>query len=132
VTKTSNPVVMLWLYLELISSPSSPLSPSLLLSSSPLSSPLPSPLPVFSPLLPSLPLFSPLLPSPLPSFSLSSLSFFETGFLCIALAVWNSLCRPGWLQIQKSACLCLGSARIKGVGHHAWLELNIHFEELFL
>jgi hypothetical protein len=24
--------------------------------------------------------------------------FFETGFLCVALAVLNSLCRPGWPQ----------------------------------
>jgi hypothetical protein len=27
---------------------------------------------------------------------------------------WNSLCRPGWLQTQKSTCLCLLSAEIKG------------------
>jgi hypothetical protein len=50
--------------------------------------------------------------------------FFETGFLCVALAVLNSLCRPGWPQTQKSACLCLPSAGIKGVHHHAWLELS--------
>jgi hypothetical protein len=43
---------------------------------------------------------------------------FETGFLCIALAVWNSLCRPGWPLTQKSACLCLLSAGIKGVRHY--------------
>jgi hypothetical protein len=48
------------------------------------------------------------------------LGFFEIGFLCIALAVlsWNSLCRPGWPRTQKSACLCLPSAGIKGVCHH--------------
>jgi hypothetical protein len=47
------------------------------------------------------------------------LSFsFETGFLCIALAVLNSLGRPGWPRTQKSACLCLPSAGIKGVCHH--------------
>jgi hypothetical protein len=34
---------------------------------------------------------------------------------------WNSLCRPGWLRTQKSACLCLPSAGIKGVRHHARL-----------
>jgi hypothetical protein len=43
--------------------------------------------------------------------------FFETGFLCVALAVLNSLCRPGWPRTQKSACLCLRSAAIKGVCH---------------
>jgi hypothetical protein len=32
---------------------------------------------------------------------------------------WNSLCRPGWPRTQKSACLCLLSAGIKGVRHHA-------------
>ena len=46
--------------------------------------------------------------------------FFETGFLCVALALsWNSLCRPGWPRTQKSSCLCLPSAGIKGVCHHA-------------
>jgi hypothetical protein len=29
-----------------------------------------------------------------------------------------SLCIPGWPQTQKSACLCLPSAGIKGVRHH--------------
>jgi hypothetical protein len=32
---------------------------------------------------------------------------------------WNSLCRPGWPRTQKFACLCLSSAGIKGVRHHA-------------
>jgi hypothetical protein len=32
---------------------------------------------------------------------------------------WNSLCRPGWPQTQRSACLCLPSAGIKGLCHHA-------------
>jgi hypothetical protein len=36
------------------------------------------------------------------------------------LLSWNSLCRPGWPRTQKSACLCLPSAGIKGVRHHAW------------
>ena len=27
-------------------------------------------------------------------------------------------CRPGWPRTQKSSCLCLPSARIKGVRHH--------------
>jgi large subunit ribosomal protein L32e len=30
-----------------------------------------------------------------------------------------SLCRPGWPRTQKYACLCLPSAGIKGVCHHA-------------
>ena len=34
---------------------------------------------------------------------------------------WNLLCRPDWPQTQRFACLCLPSARIKGVRHHAWL-----------
>ena len=44
--------------------------------------------------------------------------FFETGFLCVAWPSRNSLCRPGQPQTQKSACLCLPSARIKGELHH--------------
>jgi hypothetical protein len=30
----------------------------------------------------------------------------------------GSLCKPGWPWTQKSACLCLRSAGIKGVHHH--------------
>jgi hypothetical protein len=41
--------------------------------------------------------------------------FIETGFLSVALAVLDSLCRPGWPQTQKSTYLCLPSAEIKGV-----------------
>jgi hypothetical protein len=36
---------------------------------------------------------------------------------------WNSLCRPGWPRTQKSSCLCLSSAGIKGVRHHARLMI---------
>jgi hypothetical protein len=43
--------------------------------------------------------------------------FFETGFLCVALAVLKLTPRT-----QKSACLCLLSAGIKGVCYHARLE----------
>ena len=44
---------------------------------------------------------------------------FERGFLCIVLAVLElNLCRPGWPRTQKSACLCLPSAEIKGGCHH--------------
>jgi hypothetical protein len=28
------------------------------------------------------------------------------------------LCRPGWPRTQKSSCLCLPSAGIKGMHHH--------------
>jgi hypothetical protein len=51
------------------------------------------------------------------SFILFYIYFLETGFLCVSLAVLE-LCRPGWPQTQKSACLCLPSAGIKGVHHH--------------
>jgi hypothetical protein len=44
--------------------------------------------------------------------------FFETGFLCVALAVLELTRRPGWPQTQKSAYLCLPSAGIKGMRHH--------------
>ena len=37
---------------------------------------------------------------------------------------WNSLCRPGWPRTQKSACLCLLSAGIKGVRHHTRLGVS--------
>jgi hypothetical protein len=40
------------------------------------------------------------------------------GFSVQSWLSWNSLCRPGWPQTQKSACLCLPSAGIKGVCHH--------------
>ncbi|XP_049977394.1 reticulocalbin-3 isoform X3 [Alexandromys fortis] len=31
---------------------------------------------------------------------------------------WNWLCRPRWPQAQRSACLCILSAGIKGLRHH--------------
>jgi hypothetical protein len=40
---------------------------------------------------------------------------------------WNSLCRPGCPLTQKSSCLCLLSAGIKGMHHQAWLLMNILF-----
>ena len=40
---------------------------------------------------------------------------FEIGSLCVALAVWNSLCRPGWLQTQRRTWLGLPNAGIKSV-----------------
>jgi hypothetical protein len=45
--------------------------------------------------------------------------FFETGFLCVALAVLELICRPGWPGTQKSTCLCLPSAGINGYHHPA-------------
>jgi hypothetical protein len=48
------------------------------------------------------------------SFLLLLLLFLKQGFSMS----WNSLCRPGWPRTQKSACLCLPSAGIKGVRHH--------------
>ncbi|GAB1297566.1 Arginase-2, mitochondrial [Apodemus speciosus] len=48
----------------------------------------------------------------------------NTGFLCVALAVLNSLCRPGWPRTQKSICLCLPSAGTKGVRHHHLAQLS--------
>jgi hypothetical protein len=45
-------------------------------------------------------------------------SFSRQGFSVKHWLSWNSVCRPGWPQTQKSACLCLLSAGIKGVCHH--------------
>jgi hypothetical protein len=45
--------------------------------------------------------------------------FFEIGFLCVALAGCpDTHSSPGWPWTQKSACLCLPSAGIKGMRHH--------------
>jgi hypothetical protein len=48
-------------------------------------------------------------------------SFFLFVFSVEPWLSWKSLCRPGWPRTQKSTCLCLPSAGIKGVCHHAWL-----------
>jgi hypothetical protein len=43
-------------------------------------------------------------------------------FVCLFVCFFEtSLCRPGWPRTQKSACLCLPSAGIKSVHHHARL-----------
>jgi hypothetical protein len=55
---------------------------------------------------------------------------FETGFLWVALLSWNSLCRPGWPRTQKSACLHLPSAEIKGVCHQCPARLHTHVRVL--
>jgi hypothetical protein len=44
---------------------------------------------------------------------------------------WNLLCRPGWHWIQRSACLCLLNAVIKGGHHHTQLIIRF-LKDLFL
>jgi hypothetical protein len=46
--------------------------------------------------------------------------YFFFNFLIFFLFFWDriSLCSPGWPQTQKSTCLCLPNAGIKGVHHH--------------
>ena len=48
----------------------------------------------------------------------------------VLLCFFNSLCRPGWPRTQKSVCLCLLSARIKGVCHHDQLCLYLLSAEI--
>jgi hypothetical protein len=43
---------------------------------------------------------------------------FETGFLCVAMAVLKFSYRPGWPRTQRSACLSLPSAGFKDVHWH--------------
>ena len=54
-----------------------------------------------------------------------SLSFFSSrqGFFVYPWLSWNSLCRPDWPRSQRSSCLYLLRAGIKGVRHHGWLCL---------
>ena len=47
--------------------------------------------------------------------------FSRLGFSVLLQLSWNSLCRPGWPHTQRSAYLCLLSAGVKGVRHHAQL-----------
>jgi hypothetical protein len=54
---------------------------------------------------------------------------FETLSLC-SPGCPGTHSRPGWPQTQKSACLCLPSAGIKGVCHHC-LALCVVFETRF-
>ena len=51
--------------------------------------------------------------------------------LCSPRLTWNSLCRPGWPWTQKSACLCLPSAGIKGVCHQRPALSKILKDSLF-
>ena len=52
-------------------------------------------------------------------FCLLFVCFSRQGFSVYPWLSWNSLCRSGWPRTQKSACLCLPSAGIKGVHPHA-------------
>ena len=44
--------------------------------------------------------------------------FLFVFFLVCLFFFLNSLCRPGWPRTQRSACLCLPGAGIKGTCHH--------------
>ena len=57
-----------------------------------------------------------------PSIAFFLYLFFEKGFLCLVLAVLE-LSSPDWSQTQRSTCLCLPSAGIKGMCHHCWLYM---------
>ena len=61
-------------------------------------------------------------------FFFSFFGFSRQGFSVLPWLSWNSLCRPGWPRTQKSACLCLPSAGIKGVRHHARLTSYFLFK----
>jgi hypothetical protein len=56
-------------------------------------------------------------PCPLPPGGLGFLClfvwFFKTGFLCVALAILDLLCRPGWLELPE-ICLYLSPKCFKG------------------
>jgi hypothetical protein len=56
--------------------------------------------------------------------------FSRQGFSVQPWLSWNSLCRPGWPRTQKSTCLCLPSAGIKGVRHHARLFCFFKTEDM--
>lgn len=89
-----------------------------------------------------LPYFPSILATFLPFFFLSSLpsflpffsflfSFQYKGFLCSCGCPRNSLYRPSLPQTKKSTSLCLLSARLKGVSHHAW-PLCCYIESLLI
>jgi hypothetical protein len=45
--------------------------------------------------------------------------YFETGFICVTLAVKDLTLKTRLdLNIQRSTCLCLLSAWLKGMHHH--------------
>jgi hypothetical protein len=57
--------------------------------------------------------------------------FSRQGFSVQPWLSWNSLGRPGWPQTQKSACLCLPSAGIKGVRHHCPAKIFLSLLNIF-
>jgi len=57
--------------------------------------------------------------------------FFETGFVCIALAVLQLSLDEAGLQLERSACFCLLRAGIKSMHHHC-LPLTIFFKIFFM
>ena len=58
--------------------------------------------------------------------------FLRQGFSVQPWLSWNSLCRPGWPQTQRSTCLCLSRAGIKDVCHHARHMFSFLKTNLFL
>jgi hypothetical protein len=83
--------------------------------------------------------FFPFLSFPFLSFPFLFFSFLFFFFPCVcvyvcmyvALTVLDLLYKPGWPQTQRSSCLCLPGAGIKGVCHHTQLGGNFLIEVLF-
>jgi len=65
---------------------------------------------------------------------LFTFGFSRQGFSVWPWLSWNSLCRPGWPWTQKSTCLCIQSAGVKGVCHHrpAGHDFNSGYLPFFL
>ncbi|KAM7333505.1 hypothetical protein ACRRTK_006825 [Alexandromys fortis] len=57
---------------------------------------------------------------------------FKIGFLCSFGTCWNSLYRSCWPRTQRSTCLCLLSAGIKGVQHHSLALVLVFQDRVFL
>jgi hypothetical protein len=53
--------------------------------------------------------------------------FSRHGFSVLSWLSWNS---PGWPRTQKSTCLCLPSAGIRGMCHHRSAENTIFFTHI--
>jgi hypothetical protein len=62
-------------------------------------------------------------------FGFGFFGFLRQDFSVYPWLSWNSLCRPGWPRTQKSSFLCLPSAGIKGMHHHA--RLCVLFSKYF-
>jgi hypothetical protein len=57
------------------------------------------------------------------------------GFFVWPWLFWNSPCRPGWPQTQKSTCFCLLNSGTKGMCHYCpdplcFLNLQLFFSDL--